>query len=170
MSPVMQTAVEKTALRPWYREPWPWILMSFPLAAVITGTITAVLAVRTSDGLVAEDYYKRGLAINRTLDHIERAKALGISASLSISGRAVRVLLRGAAPGAALRLRLIHPTLAGRDQSIGLRSVAPGVYEATLAPLDGQKREIILEDEAASWRITGTWSGTEGTTALSPEG
>ena len=53
--------------RPWYREPWPWILMAPPAAAVIAGAATVWIAVGSADGLVADDYYKRGLAINQVL-------------------------------------------------------------------------------------------------------
>ena len=57
-----------TAPTPWYREPWPWILMAGPVAAVVAGAITLWIAVTHQDALVADDYYKQGLAINRTLD------------------------------------------------------------------------------------------------------
>ena len=57
--------------RPWYREPWPWILMSVPATAVVAGIITLWLAVSSADGLVAEDYYKQGLAINRVIEREE---------------------------------------------------------------------------------------------------
>ena len=52
--------------QPWYREPWPWILMAGPAIVVVAGFVTAYLAVTTNDGLVAEDYYRRGIEINRT--------------------------------------------------------------------------------------------------------
>ena len=39
---------------PWYREPWPWLLMLGPLIVIIAGVITAYLAVVTSDGLVED--------------------------------------------------------------------------------------------------------------------
>jgi uncharacterized protein len=57
----------------WYREPWPWILMAGPAIVVVAGCVTAFIAVTTSDGLVAEDYYRRGVEINRRLSTEERA-------------------------------------------------------------------------------------------------
>ena len=51
----------------WYREPWPWLVMSGPAIVVVAGIGTAIIAFRTSDGLVADDYYKQGLVINQTL-------------------------------------------------------------------------------------------------------
>ena len=82
---------------PWYRDRWPWILMSGPIAVVVAGAFTAVLAVRSADGLVAEDYYKRGLAINQALARAERGRRLGLSASASILPDRVRVALAGPA-------------------------------------------------------------------------
>src|SRR5438309_2026759 len=52
---------------PWYRERWPWLLFSGPFVVVIASLASAWLAVRSDDGVVARDYYKRGLLINRTL-------------------------------------------------------------------------------------------------------
>jgi len=66
-----------------------------PAAAVVMGIVMVVLAVRSDDGLVVDDYYKRGLAINQVLDREARAAALGLVATLSFSPDRdrVRVLL-----------------------------------------------------------------------------
>ena len=94
--------------RPWYREPWPWILISGPAVVVVAGFVTLWLAVSSSDGLVAEDYYKQGLAINRVIEREEAAQKLGLTARIvPIPGRLV-VRLSGT-PGAhppALFVRL----------------------------------------------------------------
>ena len=42
------------ASKPWYREPWPWILMAGPAIVVVAGIATAWLAVRSNDGLVED--------------------------------------------------------------------------------------------------------------------
>ena len=54
-------------VQPWYREPWPWLIMLGPAVVIVAGVITTVIAFKTSDGLVADDYYKQGLAMNKTL-------------------------------------------------------------------------------------------------------
>ncbi len=38
--------------KPWYREPWPWFLISLPAAAVIAGLTTVWIAANSADGLV----------------------------------------------------------------------------------------------------------------------
>ena len=68
------------AQRPWYREPWPWLLMLGPALVIVAGAVTVALAVVSDDGVIAEDYYKRGLAIDRVLARDARARELGLSA------------------------------------------------------------------------------------------
>ena len=78
--------------KPWYREPWPWLLMAGPVAVVLAGIATTVLAVTTFDGLVADDYYKQGLGINRVIARVHpvpdggkgRSRADGQSGHLNI--------------------------------------------------------------------------------------
>ena len=43
---------------PWYREPWPWILMAGPATVVVAGIVTAWIAVANQDPLVVDNYYK----------------------------------------------------------------------------------------------------------------
>src|SRR4051812_56834 len=104
-------------IRPWYREPWPWLLMSGPALVVVAGMYTTVLAVRSSDGLVSDDYYAEGLTINKSLQRDARAAAQGLSASVQFGEMAVRVNLKGTSAGDAavpgLQLRLLHPTRSG---------------------------------------------------------
>ncbi len=117
--------------KPWYREPWPWFLMALPAAAVVGGIVTAVIAFRGADGVVAADYYKRGLAINDELSRSRLAATLGIEAELRIGGIepgdfvGVRlVAAQPLPPEATLRVRLIHPGRSGADRSALLARVA----------------------------------------------
>ncbi len=41
--------------RPWYREPWPWVLIALPLLAVVAGFATLWLALSNPDYLVVDD-------------------------------------------------------------------------------------------------------------------
>lgn len=142
--------------QPWYREPWPWILMAGPAIVVVAGLFTAWLAISSEDGLVADDYYKQGLAINQTLSRSDAAERLGIEAELYFADGRVRVLLPAAAGRGALTLRLVHPTRAGMDQSLNLAAVDPGVYEGRLRPLRPGRWHVVLEER--DWRLAGDWT------------
>lgn len=138
--------------------------MAGPAAVIVAGFFTMALAFRTEDGLVADDYYKQGLAINQVLRRDQRARELNLGAVASFENARVRVVLRGQTP-AELRLRLIHPVRAGRDRSVVLQRVAPGVYEASFA-LSGGARRLLLEDASSTWRLGGSWNGREATASL----
>lgn len=153
----------ETALneRPWYREPWPWILISVPAAAVVAGVVTLWLAISSADGLVAEDYYKQGLAINRVIEREEVAQRLGLSARILPAPGRLELRL-GGVPGAhppSLFVRLAHATRAGHDLRLRLEPAADGRYEAELPALPAGHWRVSVEDPRATWRIAGTWSG-----------
>jgi hypothetical protein len=138
---------------PWWREPWPWLLMSGPAAVLVAGAITTWIAFASADGLVAEDYYKQGLAINKRLAREEAARELGISASVSMEKGVFRVRLSGAAPE-ALFVHFAHATRAGHDQRLRLAPAGAGTYEAALPPLAAGRWRIVIEDPRATWRIS----------------
>jgi len=138
-------------MNPWYKEPWPWIVMAPPAAAVVAGIATMWIAAAGDDGLVAEDYYKQGLGINKVIAREERALALGISAGLEMQDGQIRVRLQGAAPE-ALFVHLAHRTRAGFDQRLRLVRVA-GAYEAELPPLAAGGWRASIEDPKGDWRI-----------------
>ena len=54
-------------IQPWWKHGHVWLLIAGPAAVIVAGIATVVLAVRTPDPLVAEDYYRRGIEINKTL-------------------------------------------------------------------------------------------------------
>lgn len=145
--------------------------MAGPAAAVVAGFYTLALAIKSDDGLVADDYYRRGLAINKTLGRSEHARQLALEATVSISGNRVRVVLRGhAAPPRTLRLAFIHPTRAGRDQTLELPAAGPGIYEGEFVPFGAEPRRVRLEDDRASWRLSGTLSPGQMSAALGADG
>jgi hypothetical protein len=39
---------------PWYKEPWPWVIIAIPASAVIMGFTTLYLAITNPDHLVVE--------------------------------------------------------------------------------------------------------------------
>ena len=54
-------------LQPWWHYGHVWLIIAGPAAVVVAGFITLAIAIRIPDPVVAEDYYRRGLEINKTL-------------------------------------------------------------------------------------------------------
>jgi hypothetical protein len=86
--------VNSEAARPWYQEPWPWILAAGPAIVVVAGIFTAWLAVISNDGLVTDDYYRKGLAANQTIARSEQATRLGLVAGIRIAEDRLSVRLQ----------------------------------------------------------------------------
>jgi hypothetical protein len=153
--------------QPWYREPWPWLLMAGPAAVVVAGAVTASLAVISFDGMVDDDYYKQGLAVNRELARAARARELHIIADVQfdpVQSR-VRVVLAGDAPR-SLFLRLVHPTIPAEDRAATLLPSAPGVYSGAVAA-PGARSRVRLEDAERRWSVAGEWKAPATTLRLS---
>ncbi len=158
----MNTRVIKRQSVPWYREPWPWFVFSLPAIAVLAGIATLIIAIVHRDGLVAEDYYKQGLAINRVLEREARATQLGLEAQLMVGGNKMRVNINGSGEiPDSLVARFIHPTRAGEDREIVLSAIASGWYEGELPELARGRWYVQLEDARATWRLRGTWTTSQ---------
>jgi hypothetical protein len=58
--------IEMSLTSPWWREPWPWILMAGPALAMIGCAITIAIAFNSfSDQSILEGGMKRGLVVEK---------------------------------------------------------------------------------------------------------
>ncbi len=151
----MHVAVEDT--KPWYKQFWPWALMVMPATAVVAGLYTYSLAASGSSGLVVDDYYKAGKAINRSLERGQKAAALGLQANIALNGQAVRVLLNNPSVQSqdVLTLKLMHATVPNRDQVVTLRNAGAGMWTGQIAVLTAGKWHLHLLPADTSWRLEG---------------
>jgi len=53
--------------KPWWRYPLLWMVLAGPAAVVVASFVTLWLVVRAPDPVVAVDYYRQGIEINKTL-------------------------------------------------------------------------------------------------------
>jgi hypothetical protein len=128
-----------------------------PAVVVVAGVVTLWLAVVSNDGLVADDYYKQGIAINQTLARSDRAKALALSAKLRVTADRVIVILAARAGYTApsrLRITFSHPTRGGLDQAEVLEQ-SSGAYEGLVPALAAGRWQVVLEDDDRTWRLAG---------------
>ena len=148
---------------PWYREPWPWVLIGLPAIAVLASLTSAVLAFDGADPIIEDHYYERGLEINQTLARVQQAAARGVHASLAYdslqSGAAVWVKVRSTSgvQDPLLRLRLIHPARGGIDRDVVLARVpdspdAEAEYSGSWPAAPGAVR-MPADPAAVNWRI-----------------
>ena len=146
--------------RPWYKEPWPWILMAGPGIVIIAGVVTTWLAVVSNDGLVTDDYYKQGMTLNQRLQRDHQALAMGLQADLMRSGQNLRLLISASAEAKlpeVISVKLAHPTQAGRDQLIKMSAEGSGFYIGKMDTEVIGRWIVSIEDPAGDWRLQGEW-------------
>jgi hypothetical protein len=141
----------------WYRQFWPWFLIALPGSVVIAAFITLYIAMRHADDLVAEEYYKDGLAINRQLEKQEAAQHRGYTASVAIEAMQVVVTTEGITDYAELRLRLSHPLEADRDLSLSVRRTDANRFTARLPrTVEAFWHWTLDAGEQGDWRLDGS--------------
>jgi hypothetical protein len=136
------------------------MLISVPFLTVIAGGVTLALALKSSDGVVADDYYKQGLAVNQVIHRDQAAQRMNLKAEIMRSGRNIRVFLTSslARPSPQqLTLRLAHPTRSGMDQNIVLTQTEDGYYSGQMETEVDGRWHVFLEDQELTWRLLGDW-------------
>jgi hypothetical protein len=168
---------------PWYRHAWPWFIVGLLGLSMTASLATVVLAYRGRDALVRDDWYKDGVAINRSLERLEAARRRDIHATLSFEPADGRVVVRlsgeGTASLDALALVLSHATRAELDRRVRLARGPSGAFEGRLEPLRIGRFHASVEpvgpdggDVAAAdaWRLARPFyfAGATATVALDP--
>lgn len=141
------------------REPLVWLVLLIPASAVVMGIVMLTLSITSFDGLVADDYYRQGLEINRTLARDDEAGRLGLRAQLELDPARGPVALdltgnEHFRSPEVVNLRLFHATRAGFDRHLMLHAGdAPHRYlgdALSLAP-----GHWYVQLDAGEWRLTG---------------
>lgn len=147
------------AIRAWYREPLVWLVITFPLTAVIAGFFTLYLAIISKDGLVVDDYYQKGKEINMSLARDRAAAQHGLRASVHLDTAKQQVVVQlSAAKGQPLPdrldLRWLHATRAGFDRTQMLIRSPDGSYHSAFPEL--APGHWYVQIEALDWRLQGS--------------
>lgn len=122
-------------IQPWYRQAWPWFLIALPASAVIGCMVTIFLATHSPNALVADDYYKQGLAINQQKQRLRHADQMNMSGLVRTTSEGKLSLeLESDMPVSepALTLKIIHFTRSELDQTLELERQPSGLYVAKL--------------------------------------
>ena len=141
--------------RPWYQEPYVWLVISFPLSAVLAGIVTTYLAIVSYDGLVVDDYYKQGLEINKRLDREQYAQQYGLSIEASLRHDKLTVdFNRGSLLDmpSQLMVTVSHATKPGFDQTLPLTQEANNQY--AVAPVNLPAGRWYIDIGTPEWRVT----------------
>ena len=144
-----------------------------PMIVVVASIYTGYIAMRGADNVVAEDYYKQGLMINKDIQRDAQARQLNLSATVTLNQASghLSMLLSGnrVLPDAVQ----ISVASSGKKMNsvtevvrrLSMKQVRPGQYEGDLSvseklTLDGVKL-LHIKVETLDWRLTGDWFDPE---------
>lgn len=141
--------------------------MAGPAAVIVAGAVTAWLAISGMDGLVEDDYYKQGLAVNQRKQRDAEAGARGLVVFIRLGGdgRRLEMEYHSAAQlpkPPAVGLHLAHPTRAGQDIDVALALGSDGVYRGELERTPAGRWYVSVDDSTLSWRLLGEWTVVAG--------
>jgi uncharacterized protein len=149
-NPVSSFRADRASPR-WYRQRWPWLLIAGPAIVVVASLTSAWLAVTTDDALVANDYYKLGLSINRKLGpgSLEASPEPSAIVSVSKDGRVQALVKYQGATPSRLRLTVLHP---GEPvQIVALAPAEEGVWVGSMGEQTPGRWIVTLESDL--WRL-----------------
>lgn len=143
-----------TDTKPWYKQFWPWFIISLPAAAVIAGLITVYIAFKNADSLVVDEYYKEGKAINLRTALLKKASELGYQPTLErLEGNFIILKFGENKPSdGSLVLDFVHPTSSDKDFGMQLNLQKDGSYQG-LAPNNTAGRWYLRLSDGSTWLI-----------------
>ncbi|MBV1777074.1 FixH family protein [Burkholderiaceae bacterium DAT-1] len=151
----MTTAVTQEKVL-WYRVPFVWLLLVLLATAVIASIMLMWVAAKTNDGVITDDYYKQGLAIEEDFHRDDMALKLGMNIQLMVgddSRQIHAIITAGKDQPESLKIKFSHPTAAGRDQIITLKPDSSGMYAGTLEHGLQPIRWLIDIEAPKGWRL-----------------
>ncbi len=145
--------------RPWYRQAWPWVLIALPLTSVVASFTTLYIAMQDPDGLVKDDYYDTGVAIQARTERMMTARQMGLAGELVLAPDGGKLAFRfednAPADAPSLTLALRHATRAQYDADLTLAAVSDGYAGVLQEPLAPGNWNIRLAPPDKAWRIRG---------------
>ncbi|WP_413113531.1 FixH family protein [Thaumasiovibrio sp. DFM-14] len=140
----------------WYKQFWPWFLIALPASAVIGSLTTVSIFAKNKVSLVAEDYYKKGKAVNLDLSRIELAQQSGINALLTFENQQGEILFNQGelAVLPSLRITFSHRTLPDQDFDLLITPDASGIYRFNTTAVINGPWFIEVEPFDRSWLLS----------------
>lgn len=140
----------------WYREPWAWFVLFFPMLAVIAGISTFIIFNNNAPSMVSDDYYKDGKKINKDLSKYEAAVKRNITFELTFNDGVAEFTKRSGdiMKNQAIKISFFHVTLEKYDMEELVSASGNGSYRVTMPAdmLEGKWR-VRIESFDGAWRL-----------------
>ncbi|TVZ39947.1 hypothetical protein P886_4363 [Alteromonadaceae bacterium 2753L.S.0a.02] len=155
--------METNIVKPWYREPWAWLIVGPLVFVVILGIALVVISVKYRDDVVSDDYYQEGKMLDNRFEAERAARETGLHGDLQIDAGAseIRLILNQPLDSEeTITLLLSHPIKSAKDHTYVLKRFSLTGYKASLDSPLSERWYVRVEahtgdDPKAIWRLSG---------------
>ncbi len=149
---------ESTEPEKWYKQFWPWFIISLLGSVVCASLFTLTIAFKHADRPVEGDYYRQGLATEKS--HVAELAAgnFKLSADLAVTDDALSLTWLNAETALpdSLTLHILHPFDHKLDTHTTLLKNEQGAYIGSLDKQSSGRRYFVLEDPEHTWKMKST--------------
>ncbi|MCY4046154.1 MAG: FixH family protein [Cellvibrionales bacterium] len=154
---------EQHSPKPWYRQFWPWFLLTPLIMTVCLSSYMLRVAFTQDQAVVSDNYYKNGLAINKLMEDLAAAKAMGIKARITFDDEKLLLALSAVddlPQDLSVSLVFSHPISRKKDVAVKLQAVGNHQFVGQLPTLDQGKWYLDIESSVSqslpAWRLKKT--------------
>ncbi|MEE4638293.1 MAG: FixH family protein [Wenzhouxiangella sp.] len=150
---------------PWYKEPWPWILIGITGLGVVAGSTLAFIGLSSPPEIVRGEYQRLAKFITEQDDRATAAQALGLAGRLELIIDEVVLTLAADNPDglpAQLMIQFRHPATSEGDRVVVVDHRGRGDYRGRVPDPPVARSHVIVSDLAQSWVLSGRLDGDLG--------
>lgn len=158
---------------PWYREPWPWVILGILGLGVTSGLSILTIGLSNPPQIVTGDFALLGKAVVDTHVRTDRARALGLDGEVIMNGDQIALNLKAedfTVLPEHLLIQFQHPARSELDTTTLLLRQTDGTYTGALAAVPHERARVIVSDPQQTWWLAGRLSAnTAGPIAVTTE-
>ncbi|WP_036832069.1 FixH family protein [Photobacterium sanctipauli] len=143
--------------KPWYKQFWLWFVFAIPATSIVYSLTVVYIFSQNQVDLVAEDYYKKGKAINLDLSRLRVADALNLKAQLAVEDNNIALFFNKgdlkSYPN--LRVTFTHRTLPNKDFTQMISGDLSGNYRFASAEALQGPWFVEVESFDGDWMLQG---------------
>ncbi len=163
---------KSTVINPWYKEPWPWMILGLLGLGIVAGSSVAFIGLTNPPEMVTGEYERLGRGLTDTATRTGQARSLGLFGQVGLEGDKVVLQINAhdvEALPETLLIRFQHPATSGGDSSVVLAREAHGRYIGHLTVTPHDRARIIVTDLAQTWWLSGRRAETQGPITVEPK-
>lgn len=150
--------MQSSPAKPWYKEPWPFILVGITGLGVVAGTTLAVIGFSNPPEIVRGEFGSLAKFLVDNPARIEQARQLGLAGRLALEGDAIRFELSADASYVLpeqLMVQFQHPASSAGDMVALLSHQGNGEYRGSYDTPPHARAYVMVTDLGQTWSLGG---------------